>query len=140
MSNPSKIDKEECKCELDGFQGAVTSQNCPIHFEGTAGDREIRDEISKILVKNSMPTRQVAISELETLFSHLKAQTEKETIEEIKKIVEEMKTFGYDRTLIHKGSLLQKLNDLNKCNHNPVTIQESTFTCKCGKYGMGFIR
>ena len=23
--------KNNCKCELDGFQGAITSQNCPIH-------------------------------------------------------------------------------------------------------------
>jgi hypothetical protein len=23
--------EKECKCELDGFQGAITSQNCPIH-------------------------------------------------------------------------------------------------------------
>lgn len=41
---PSPTDtpeEEDCKCELDGFQGAMTSQNCPIHKEvKTAGDWE----------------------------------------------------------------------------------------------------
>lgn len=42
-------------------------------------EKAIREEISKILVKWSMPTRQVAINELLTLI----AQVREETIEEV---------------------------------------------------------
>lgn len=30
--------EKQCQCELDGFQGGVTAQNCPIHKEEDIND------------------------------------------------------------------------------------------------------
>lgn len=36
-------EKEVCKCELDGFQGAITSQNCGIHNTQESWEEKLED-------------------------------------------------------------------------------------------------
>ena len=37
-----------------------------------------------------------------------------------------------------KGKTFLKKKE-DKCNHNPIILDEETLTCKCGRYGLGIV-
>lgn len=49
---PNQNNQEECKCEKDGFLGAVTSQNCFLHNPKLNNPVDWKEELNTILWEN----------------------------------------------------------------------------------------
>lgn len=90
--------KEECKCELDGFQGAITSQNCKIHNPNLKSKEEWEKEFDKkfdigfdnqgIIFEDEIGIhRAIPLLVVKKFIRSEKKKSEKETFERIEKDV-----------------------------------------------------
>lgn len=86
---------EDCKCELDGFLGAVTSQNCSIHKPQSPETEEWEKEFNvkyKINDLTSTESTDNPNEQIKSFIRSLLARAKEEERARIKKLAEEEKS------------------------------------------------
>lgn len=69
-------------------------------------ENPLRDDISKILVKWSMPTRQIAITEIQNLLNAQIPKIEEYLLQSLVVEVEGLRTYTYKRDLILREKVI----------------------------------